>query len=445
MTIMKTKIFSLLLSVAACVGLASCHDDNWNPGYGSDTEGSVSLSSMSVDVDTDEALLSRAGVSTDAFLVDLLDKTTGAVKRSYTFGSMPEVVSLPAGDYTVSVRSHNVKDAEWEAPYYVGQTDFTIEVGKITEIGTVSCKFSNIKVTVKYTKELLSYMGDDAKVRVIANDRGELDYSGTETRAGYFAAVEGSTTLVAEFSATIKGNTVTALKTFTDVKAGQHHIITFSVKNGNATIDDEFGTIEASGIKIDADINHETVGGNAPAGDDNQQGTTTRPGEEEWPDEPVTPGPGPDVPGPAVAPIRIEANKDCPKLNLDGGTNKVEDGKAYKVDIYADKLISHLYVKISSDYESFLGSAGAMLPLDFDLAHIEEEHGAELKAMMDDPNTLGLPCDEKVLDKDYVLFDVSGLVPLLSGFPGTHEFTITVEDKEGNTLTKKLILFAQES
>lgn len=435
---MKTKILSFVLSVAACMGLASCHDDNWNPGYTSDSEGAVSLASMSVDVDEAETLVSRAGVSTDAFIVEILDKKSGTVKRSYTYSSMPEVVSLAEGDYTVSVRSHNLKDAEWEAPYYVGQADFSIEVGKITEIGTVKCTFSNIKVTVKYTKELASYMDDTAKVRVIANDRGELDYNATETRAGYFAAVDGSTTLVAEFSATIKGNDVKALKTFTDVKAGQHYIITFSVKNGNSTLPDEFGTIEASGIRIDADMEHETVGGNAPAGDDNQQGTTVRPGDEEWPDDP-TPGPGPDQPGtdPSDQPIRIVANEDCPDLDLDGGINPVETGRAYKVDIYADKLIANLNVKISSDNQGFLDSAGAMLPLEFDLAHIDDP---ELKAMMDDPNTLGLPCNEKVLDKDYVLFDVSGLVPLLSAFPGTHSFEITVTDKDGNTLTKKLIL-----
>ncbi len=158
---MKTKILSLFLSVAACMGLASCHDDNWTDAVTPDGEGSVSLTSMTVDVDADEALISRADVNVDAFLVDILDKTSGAVKRSYTYGSMPEVVSLPVGDYTVSVRSHNVKDAEWDAPYYVGQEDFAIELGKITEIGTVKCKFSNIKVTVKYTTELAKQMGQE--------------------------------------------------------------------------------------------------------------------------------------------------------------------------------------------------------------------------------------------------------------------------------------------
>ncbi|MDE6485605.1 MAG: DUF4493 domain-containing protein [Duncaniella sp.] len=433
---MKTKILSLFLSVAACVGLASCHDDNWNPGYDSDTEGAVSLASMTVDVDDDEALVSRAGVSTDAFIVEVLDKKSGAVKRSYTYGSMPEVVSLAEGDYTVSVRSHNVKEAEWDAPYYVGQADFSIEVGKITEIGTVTCKFSNIKVTVKYTKELASYMGDDAKVRVIANDHGELDYSATETRAGYFAAVDGSTTLVAEFSATVKGNAVNALKTFTDVKAGQHYIITFSVKNGSATLPDEFGSIEASGIRIDAEMEHETVGGNAPAGDDNQQGTTQRPGDEEWPDEPVTPGPGPDQPGPddpAEGTITITPDKKCEDLNLDGGNNKVVDGAFYIVNIHADNGIEHLRVEIASDNSDFMASLDEVgVPTDFDLAELSKEDYENL-------SSIGLPGNSDVKGKTDVPFDISELVKLLVAFEGEHTFTLTVTDGT-TTVTKKLIL-----
>ena len=188
---MKTSIISLILLTIAGIGLVSCSDDTWNPG---DTtlapgEGSVSLASMKVNVDTEESVVSRAGVSVDAFMVDIVDRTSGSVKRTYTYGGMPEVVTLPAGDYTVNVRSHNVKDAEWDAPYYVGNADFSVQTGKITEIGTVICKFSNIKVTIKFTKELAGYLDESARVKVIANDRGSLEYTVNETRAGYFKAI----------------------------------------------------------------------------------------------------------------------------------------------------------------------------------------------------------------------------------------------------------------
>ncbi|MDE6287634.1 MAG: DUF4493 domain-containing protein, partial [Muribaculaceae bacterium] len=98
-----------------------------------------------------ETEVSRAGISTDNFIITIKDKESGAVRRTYKYGSMPEVVSLPVGSYTVSVKSHEIKPAEFDAPYYEGSADFSIEAGKITEIGTILCKFKSIKVTIKYT------------------------------------------------------------------------------------------------------------------------------------------------------------------------------------------------------------------------------------------------------------------------------------------------------
>ncbi len=432
---MKTKILSIFLSVVAMLGLASCSDDNWNSGNAGASEGSLSLGSLNVDVDIDESLVSRAQVSTDAFIVDLINRSTGAVQRSYTYGSMPEVISLPVGDYTVSVRSHNVIAADWEAPYYAGQEDFSIEVGKITEIGTVVCKFSNIKVTVRFTKELISSVGSDAKVTVIANDRGSLDYALSETRPGYFAAIEGSSTLVAEFNGTVEGNAVHAIKTFTDVEAGQHHIITFSVKNGNSQLPDEHGTIDAGGITVDADIAHESLSGDAPTADENQQGSNRRPGDEEWPDEPTPPGPGPDdptPPGPVTEPITIAPNSDCPGLDLNGGENEVVDGDPYIVDIHADSGITKLNVTIQSTNNDFLASAGEFVPLDFDMCNLSDSEYEGLAS-------IGLEGNDAVRNKTDVPFDISGLVPLLAAFPGQHSFIITVNDAAGNSLTKKLI------
>lgn len=435
---MKTNILSLFLSIAIGVGMASCGDDTWNPGSAVGGEGSVSLASMKVDVDADEAVVSRATVSTDAFLIDILDKAEGNVKRSYTYKSMPGVVSLPAGDYTLNVRSHNVADAAWDAPYYVGSTEFSVTTGKITEIGTVLCKFSNIKVSIKYTKELADKLDGSARVKVVANDRGMLEYTADETRAGYFKALEGSSTLVAEFSATIDGNLVTGYKSFTDVMAGKHYIITFSIKNGSASIPDEFGTIAASGIKVDANIEHENIGGTVSSDDENKNGTNVRPGKEEWPDEPTTPDdptpPGPIQPDPDL--VTITPDDKCKDLNLDGQPNPVEEGAEYIINIHAEKGIENLTVKIESTNAGFIKSAGEMLPLEFDMAHLDEKSYEGLKS-------IGLEGNDAVLGKNDVPFNITKLVPLLNGFPGVHTFTITVTDMEDNTLSKSLILNAE--
>lgn len=422
MKLMKTNIFSLLFVVITCVGLASCNDDKWDPN-GSGDVGSVSFASMSVDVDDATTEVSRAGVSIDNFIVTIKG---GTVNRTYTYGKMPEVVSLPVGDYTVSVKSHDVKPAEFDAPYYIGSANFSIQAGKITEIGSILCKFMSIKVTIKYTKELASKLGSDAYVKVTANDRGELKFAFDEIRSGYFEAVEGSTTLVAQFFATIDGNDVSCTKTFVDVAAGQHHIITFSVKNGTSTIPDEYGQISHDGITIDANIEHEDVSSNTEISDNPGSSDHKRPGDEEWPDQP-----GPDQPG-------DEPIKFVTVLKFEPETNEVKEGETYQVEIYAENGINNLVVNIESTNENFIASAGELLPLNFDLAHIDDEY---IDQFADD---LNFKVNDDVIGTKELLFDISGLVPFLAPFKGTHKFTITVTDQAEtpNTLSKSLIFIA---
>ena len=432
---MKTGILSFILSIAACVALTSCNDDTWTPGTtaAGNGEGLVSLASIDVDVDNDVAVVSRAEVSTDAFLVGI-NSTDGSVKRSYTYGSMPEVITLPAGEYTVSVKSHDVKDAEWDAPYYVGSADFSVTTGQITEIGTVFCKFSNIKVTVKYTKELAEYLDENAHVTVTTNDHGSLDFTATETRSGYFAALEGSSTLVAEFTANIKGNVINSIQTFTDVTAGKHYIITFSIKNGTATLPDESGTITLPGLTVDANIEHENLNGTAPVEDDNKGESVERPGNEDWDDDnntdPVTPTP------PSTQAITITPDEKCKNLNLDGGVNPVVDGDTYIINIHADNGIENLKVNIQSTNDGFIEAAGEMLPMEFDLAHLDDTLYENLKS-------IGLEGNAAVLNQTDVPFDITELVPMLLIYEGTHTFVISVTDKEGNSLSKSLILQAE--
>lgn len=421
---MKTKIFSLLFAVIACLGLAACNDDNWDPN-GWDKEGSVSFATMSLDVDDATTEVSRAGISTDNFIVTIKDKTSGAVRRTYKYGTMPEVVSLPVGSYTVFVKSHEIKPAEFDAPYYVGSADFSIDAGKITEIGSILCKFMSIKVTIKYTKELASKLGESAHVKVVANDRGELDFVYGETRSGYFEAVDGSSTLVAEFFANINGNDVYAIKSFGDVTAGQHHIITFSIKNGTGTIPDEYGQISQDGITIDANIEHEDVSSNTQVSDNSGSSDHKRPGDEEWPDEP-----GPD--DPVDDPIRFDT-----ELNLAPKTNGV-DGDKYEVNIHADNGIENLWVNIETSNADFSDAVSDLMPMKFDLAHLDENLYAKLTG-------IGLKANEDVLGQKDVPFVISSLVPLMSSFAGTHTFTIEVTDKANpaNTKSMSLIFIAE--
>ena len=67
------------------------------------------------------------------------------------------------------------------------------------------------------------------------------------------------------------------------------------------------------------------------------------------------------------------------------------------------------------------------MPMEFDLVDPEATGGSA-----SDLASIGLPVKDDVYGKDKVKFDITGLVPLLSAFPGDHSFTLTVVDLKGN-------------
>ena len=194
---------------------------------------------------------------------------------------MPEIFSLEPGDYRVEVQSHEVQKAEWSRPYFLGSKAFTIEANKVTEIGVVSCKFSSLKVSVVFTDALRAEMADDVKVEISANDEGKLTFTPAETRSGFFAVLDGSTTLTAVFTGTVKGYRENIIKTYTDIAAGQHRIITFDLKDNPSTPPEETGTVDpGEGINVDVSVTDSAISGGVDVSEDNETGS--RPGDEDF-------------------------------------------------------------------------------------------------------------------------------------------------------------------
>lgn len=426
---MKTKILSILLAVAALIGLSSC-DNGLDPQP--QAQGQLKLSSLGVEVDAAESIISRAGVNTDNFIV-VITAADGEVRGKYAFAEMPEIVTLPVGDYTVEVKSHELQKAEWNKPYYTGSKEFKITEGAITEIGTVNCKFASLKVSVYYTDALKAAMGADSRVTVVANDEGRLEYTPDETRIGCFAVIEGSNTLVASFSGTIKGNPAQVLKTFNSVTPGQHYKLTFGIKGGDSELPDETGQIDlGGGVTIDLSVVDENTSGSI---NDEEEIITdpSRPGTD--PIEPGDPG-DPDDPNPPTPTQTITIKSDQVKFNEDedySGPNSC-DLSSCIVNITSETGLTHLKVKITTTNDDFKNDVGAMLPFDFDLA----EPGNNTESF----TALGFPVGNDVIGKKAVTFNISQFVPLLPNFPGTHTFTLTVSDAE-NTLVRTLTFVAQ--
>lgn len=421
---MKTKILSIMLALAAIVGLGSC-DNGLDPQP--EAHGQLKLSTLGVEVDDAESVISRAAVNTDNFTV-VITNAAGEVRGKYSYSEMPEIVTLPVGDYSVAVESHQIQKAEWDKPYYCGSKEFKISDGNITEIGTVTCRFASLKVSVSYTDELRAAMGGDCLVTVVANDEGLLEYTPDEKRTGCFAVIEGSNTLVARFNGSVNGQPAQVLKTFNTVSAGQHYKLTFGIKGGSTTLPDETGQISlGGGVTIDLSVIDENVNGSVGDGEEDIITDPTRPGTD-----PIKPGENPEnPPTPPVTEQTITIKSDDVKFNEDAdyaGPNSCNLSQCI-VNITSEVGLTNLKVKIETTNSSFEEEIGAMLPFDFDLA----EPGADA----DKFTALSFPIGNDVKGQNTVTFNISQFVPLLVNFPGTHTFILTVIDGK-NTLVRTL-------
>ena len=426
---MKNKILRLIPLIALVLGLSACDDHNYG---GEDVaEGSISFASFGVDVQEGQTVVeSRTGIDVSGYLVKIVNTATGRVVMQSAYCQLPGVISLPVSDYKIKVESHEVQPAEFDRPYYAGETAVKVSANSISDAGKVTCRFSSIRVSIRYADNLRPLLGDDVTVTVNTSGTGELVFTPTDSRSGYFEAVEGSTTLVAIFRGTVNGQLTELRKELTDIKAGDHRIITFKIK-----LPDDFpdagGTIDPStGVTIDSSVENVDRNGNVTFEEDNLGGDD-RPGQEgpEGPENPDNPN-IPDKPDSDVsmtAPeLVFDEQMDCsPKNGI--------------VNIHADSGIAHLYIKVDTDNDDFRDIALQMFGEDkFDFAdpNMSEESKAQLEP-------LGLSYGDAILNQTDVPFDISMFIPLLSGFRGTTTFNLTVVSNNGAELSKSLIFKAE--
>lgn len=422
---MKTKISTIIAAGTLALAAVSC-SEKWEP-VPTGGQGQLSLSSMGLDVNT--ATTSRADVAVDTrnFLVEVANSADGSTTE-YVYGTMPEVITLPAGKYKVNVRSHEIQNAEWNNPYYAGSSkEFEIKSNEITEVGTVTCTFQSLKVSVTYEDDLKAVMGDDCTVTVEANyggSTGTLVFVPSETRAAYYKVVEGSTTMVATFRGTVSGQQVEEVLVFSDVAAGQHRRIHYKLKP-DPVPPSPSGELNPGGIGVDGTVTDEDINGGVTPDDDPTIDPGERPGHEGG-DEPG-PGPGPDDP---ETPVATFTNGEGSTLDLEG----VNDARTYTgnaiVVIDCPEGIANLKVTIDSEGLTPEVLEGVGLTSEFDLAYPG--------ALEEGIAGLGFPYGSQVIGANTVNFNITKFVPLLNIYPGNSDFIITVVDSKGKSTAMTL-------
>ncbi|MDE6083400.1 MAG: DUF4493 domain-containing protein, partial [Muribaculaceae bacterium] len=336
------------------------------------TEGvDVSTRANVPSVDDFTVVISREGNTRDG-------SAEGSVE--YTYSDMPEVLTLPVGDYQVYAFHGDNPDSDWDTPYYRGESSFGIIANKITDdVDPIVAKLANVRVTIKFHSTLLSAMSE-GNVKVNVGRLGEKVFSPSESRSAYFKYEEESSTLAATFEGVIDGDNITQSITYDNVAPGNHYTITFRVRSIE---DDDPGTVNG-GITVDTAVEqvdmNKTIDGeddnNLNAGDYNDRPTQGG-GEDPEPSKPDQPTP--DEP---KAPFANELDP-ADYLPDFGGTDNIYEGFD-KIDLKkVNEVTDHLYCawKVVSEAEG--GFTAFTVDIISDTLTPEELEGVELTDHLD--------------------------------------------------------------
>ena len=448
------KILNIFLVAAMALGIGSCSSESpFESGKNGDGQGRVLTNGLTVEVKTDEALVRSASTTPDvsAFAIEFYDTTDGSVAADYTYGAMPEVVTLPVGTYKVrayfgGIYGSNGESAAYNAPYYFGESeDFSVEKDKIVDnIKPIVCKLANVKVTITFDANLVAKMSSDSKVSVSVGDSGSLDFKPSTDEAGYFAYVEGSNTLVASFIGTVEGDPTTENKTYSNVAPGKHYKITFKLH----TVDpNEPGHVNpgetGEEIKVDATVDLSDFTGDGgvnielgdeitlvddryPVEDPDDPNNPDNPDDPNQGDEPTPPTPGA---GPTIStigatlgtPNYVAQMTEC-KLIVNSETGI----ETFTVTIDSDTLTPDELESVGLVSELDLVNPGALVGSLQNLGFLDQESNQQtLKGETD------------------VELDISKFLGLLSMLgAGNHKFILSVGDSTG--VTKDTLILITE-
>lgn len=419
---MRNLIYTALIAMASMLTLAGCDKES---NFQFDAEkGRIDCNAISVDYIRTGT---RAGVETGDFRVNFIDTKTNTTIESFLYSEMPEYVALPAGDYRAeAVYGDGTAAAEWENPYYKGSSSFSIEAGKITkEIAPIKCSLKNMKVDVEVADETgMDIVGKDVCVTVTAG-RSSLEFKEEYVDStGYFKYVEGSRTIVAEFSGTVDDMMINDVrKTYDNAAPGNAYRIIFHINRPDNTDPGSITTVNGE-ITIDATI--QIINVEEEVDPDSEQPyleDDMRPTQ----DPNVDPNPGTD-PDPGTDPSdngpHIEIKS--PGIVLDQEC-EIDGSSTLAFDVTSETGITDFVIDIDSTTLTPEELEGVGLQAHLDLVNAE----GDLKDALEG---LGFPTGDKVEGQTKCEFDISGFMPLLTVLgEGTHKFKLSITDAGGTT------------
>lgn len=401
------KTIRLILAAAALFCAVSCNEDFRR--HESVTTGFLSFEHFTIHSALDVEVITKSATEAPGdYLINIYDANDELVK-SVTYAEVKQSgygIELPAGNYSIEVRSGALPVSAFETPVY-GATDvFSIVAGGKTDLGDMVCTILQCAATVDYDDALKEIMTGDGKATVEVTSgyplTYNLQYNGgnviRDERIGYFSMESGATTMVVSFSGKVNGSTQKMTKVISNVKAGELRQIRFIKKvnaEGDATID-----IIINGYIEDADL----------------QAFIASPQLDVIGEDPEAPKGDGD--------IRLVFEPDCTMYNDLSNivVPTLEQGAMdLRLIILAPGGIKKLGVVIESTNAAFLGAVEAAGGPELDLVNPSAESEIIFQVVP-------FPHGSALLGATEVHLDLSAAQAPILGFTGSHTFTMKVTD-----------------
>ena len=408
------KIYFLSLLAAGLLA-TGCSKDN---PFGPDTRGEGQVLKEALDMSVPEGNVQIGGtravdVDVNEFNVSFIKSGQTIATKTYRYGEMPGVVTLEQGTYRATASYGEDREAEWENPYYKGESaPFEVVANEITSyIDPIECSLGNIKATIEFDPMLAQAMSEDSYVEVKVGDNNGLRYDlevAQQGKAGYFRHTD-ETTLVATFHGTVNGSTAVETKSYSGIEKGRWYKLTFKLhdSDGNGS-----GDVESE-ILVDASVNVQDVNADVEIAEDEPLNDDERPKEDDNDDPPV-----PNDPPQIIS--------DC-ALEFDVVNNVTESTVCkFHITSSADGGFTALTCDIISDDLTPEELGGMGLTNHIDLVNTPADMAETLAG-------LGFPVN--VGGQKRVDFDMSAFMGLMAVFGDhMHQFKLVVTDANGTTV-----------
>lgn len=339
------------------------------------------------------------------------------------------VLMLEKGTYTVKAALGELKEAEFDNPYYEGTGSITINPKEVSTV-TMDCPLANKKISITLSESFLEKFRNDYTL-ILTNGQGVLTQKYLDSRTAYFKDNNLLNFII--HATTLKGESYTYSINLYDneLLVGHNNILV----NLDILPDPEKPP-------VDPDPNPE-------------------------PEEPDPEEPDPDEEGIISPIIKVDVSLiereyviEIPSdfINPDEGGNSGEEGQknpptitgnglsapitmtvaeaqkgaTVKLDINTPNGLKNLYVQISSSSSGFMEILSEMtLNKQFDLMNLTSTQDEYL-------SEVGL---SKPQDAYSNIFDISSFVPMIAIYKsGTYNFKLTVVDQLGQSVTKTLTI-----